>query len=160
MVAKEELLELKTKILPPGADAIIDVLASRHQQLEMTQIVLENVPLLILGRHGMIARIPIDGKLQKVSKPRVILDTLRSFFTGTDKLYVFVNLPDISLPAEVRDVLEEVEARANRKQQLLQHIDEALDRRDESEFYRLVDAYQRMCNDYKELSRFHNPTEV
>jgi len=158
MIAKEELLELKTKILPQGADAIVDLLASRHHQLEMTQIVLENVPLLILGRHGMIARIPVDGKLQKVSKPKVILDTLRTFFAGAEKLYMFVNLPDIPLPIEVRELIEEVEKRAQHKHDLQAKIDAALDTRDKAAFLRYVAAYQALCDEYKESSRFRNPT--
>lgn len=134
MVAREEILMLKTKLLPSGADPIIDFLASKHDQLEFTQIVLENVPLLIIGRHGMIARIPVGGKLQKVSHPEEILQTLQSFFNKSDLLYVFINLPDLPIPPEVTEVLLEVGKRAEQRAELRRKIDEALDRRDRALF--------------------------
>ena len=134
MVAKEELLVLKTKILPPGAYLVLDFLASRHQQAEWTQIVLENVPLLILGRHGMIARIPLNGVVQKVSQAKEIVDLLQSFFQTQDTLYIFVNLPELPLPAEVMQLLEEVQIRAQRKDALRRVIDDALDAKDKEAF--------------------------
>jgi hypothetical protein len=136
MVAKEEILSLKTKLLPSGADMIIDFLAGRHEQLDLTHIVLENVPLLIIGRHGMIARIPLHGRLEKVSQPEDILKTLQAFFQKQDQpiLYVFVNLPDLPIPHEVTRLLNEIGERARRKEELEKKIDAALDARDKHAF--------------------------
>ncbi|MBX5435610.1 MAG: IDEAL domain-containing protein [Alicyclobacillaceae bacterium] len=145
MVAKEDILVLKTKILPPGADIILDFLAARHHQVEMTHIVLENVPLVIIGRHGMIARIPVGGVLQKVSQTGEILDLLQTFLQKPDnKLYLFVNLPDLPLPVEVTQLLQEVQARAARKEQLYNTIDEALDRRDREAFMRATEELKQL----------------
>jgi hypothetical protein len=138
MVAKEEVLVLKTKLLPSGAEAILDILASRHEQLEFTNIVLENVPLLIIGRHGMIARIPVNGQLQKVSRPDEILQTLHKFFQRTDSLYVFINLPELAIPPEVTALLNEVGYRAERRSQIQQRIDASLDARDQMTFEQAV----------------------
>ena len=144
MIAKEELLLLKTKILPQGADSILDFLAARHQQVELTHIVLENVPLLIIGRHGMIARIPAAGSVQKVSKPDEILSQLRSFFNRQDVLYLFVNLPDLPVPSEVTELLREVQKRDNEKERLRQQIDEALSARDKELFIRATNELNRL----------------
>lgn len=138
MMTKDEILTLKTKLLPVGADTVIDFLATRHAQLEATNIVLENVPLLIIGRHGMIARIPIYGRIKKVSQPDEVLQTLQTFFSiqtpVPEKLYLFVNLPDLPIPPEVKQVLSEVEERTRLREQVKQKIDEALDARDKSAF--------------------------
>jgi hypothetical protein len=135
MIARHELMHLKTKILPPGAEAILDFLATRHQQVEMTHIVLENVPLLIIGRHGMIARIPAGGTVYKLSNPNEILEHLKQFLQRSDAtLYLFTNLPELPVPDEVVQVLDEVQRRHKRKEELRQIIDEALDRRDRDAF--------------------------
>ncbi|GEO25061.1 hypothetical protein AAC03nite_08460 [Alicyclobacillus acidoterrestris] len=138
MMTKDEILTLKTKLLPSGADSVIDYLAARHAQLEATNIVLENVPLLIIGRHGMIARIPIHGRIKKVSQPDEVLQLLQTFFTqpatASEKLYLFVNLPDLPIPPEVQQVLSEVEERAKLREQVKQRIDKALDERDKFAF--------------------------
>lgn len=134
MIAKEEILLLKTRLLPSGADAILDLLASKYDQLEMTQIALENVPLLIIGRLGMIARIISEGKLKKVSQPSEILQILQEFFTKSETLYLFINLPDLSVPAEVTQVLQEVSQLSYRKEEIQRQIDAALDARDKKAF--------------------------
>lgn len=137
MMTKDDILILKTKLLPAGAEAVIDFLAARNGQLEATNIVLENVPLLIIGRHGMIARLPINGRIKKVSQAEEILPALQLFFANastTDKLYVFVNLPDLPIPPEVQQVLSEVEARALRRERIRMQIDHALDQRDRTAF--------------------------
>ncbi|RIV28192.1 IDEAL domain-containing protein [Alicyclobacillaceae bacterium I2511] len=134
MVAKEDLLLLKTKILPVGAGSVLDFLAVRHHQVEITHIVLENVPLLIMGRHGMIARIPNNGSMQKISQPADILKGLREFFTRQDLLYLFINLPDLPVPTEVVQVLEEIQQRHAKRQMLLDTIDRALDQHDKNAF--------------------------
>ncbi|MFB5191623.1 IDEAL domain-containing protein [Alicyclobacillus fastidiosus] len=138
MMTKDEILTLKTKLLPSGADSVIDYLAARHAQLEATNIVLENVPLLIIGRHGMIARIPINGRIKKVSQADEVLQALQTFFAhqanSSEKLYVFVNLPDLPIPPEVQQVLSEVEERAKFREQIKQRIDQALDQRDKAAF--------------------------
>jgi hypothetical protein len=144
MIAKEDILHLKTKILPAGAEMILDFLSSYLQQVEMTSIVLENVPLLIIGRHGMIARIPNGGGIQKASQPKDIMALLQSYMPKNEKLYLFVNLPDLPLPAEVTNVIREVEERAARKQELKQLIDEALDRRDKDLFLRAVREWKEL----------------
>ncbi|MCF8564506.1 IDEAL domain-containing protein [Alicyclobacillus tolerans] len=144
MIAKEEILLLKTKILPAGADVILDFLASRHDQVELTHIVLENVPLLIIGRHGMIARVPVNGTLKKVSQLQEIMDLLNGFFQKQEKLYLFVNLPDLPLPQEVTRVLEEVQERAARKDQLRRIIDQALETGDRETFYEASGELKRM----------------
>jgi hypothetical protein len=140
MVAKEEILALKTKLLPSGADMIIDFLTGRHEQLDLTHIVLENVPLLIIGRHGMIARIPLHGRMEKVSQPEDILKTLQAFFQKQEQstLYVFVNLPDLPIPHEITRLLNEIGERARRKEELERKVDEALDARDKYAFDQAV----------------------
>lgn len=157
MMTKDELLTLKTKLLPSGADSVIDFLATRHAQLEATNIVLENVPLLIIGRHGMIARIPINGRIKKVSQPEEVLQALHTFFTSvassSDKLYLFVNLPDLPIPEEVKELLSEVEERAKRRDMVKRKIDQALDNRDKVAFnlaVRELDDLQKQ-NDMKTL---------
>ncbi|WAH35550.1 IDEAL domain-containing protein [Alicyclobacillus dauci] len=148
MMTKDEILTLKTKLLPTGADAVIDFLAARHAQLEATNIVLENVPLLIIGRHGMIARIPINGRIKKVSQSDEVLQTLQTFFTSqatsSEKLYLFVNLPDLPIPAEVKQVLSEVEERAILREEVKRRIDEALDVRDKTAFDIAVKELERL----------------
>lgn len=144
MIAKEDILSLKAKILPAGADQILDFLAGRHKQVELTHIVLENVPLLIIGRHGMIARIPINGVLQKVSQPAGILELMQTFFEKKDTLYLFINLPELPVPAEVKQVLQEVQARAARKEELHQMIDQALDNRDSALFYEASNEWRKL----------------
>lgn len=144
MIAKEDILSLKAKILPAGADQVLDFLAGRHKQVELTHIVLENVPLLIIGRHGMIARIPINGVLQKVSQPAGILELLQTFFQKKDTLYLFINLPELPVPAEVTQVLQEVQARAARKEELHKLIDRALDNRDSALFYEASDEWRKL----------------
>ncbi|MDQ0191232.1 IDEAL domain-containing protein [Alicyclobacillus cycloheptanicus] len=146
MIAKEDILSLKAKILPAGADQILDYLVARHQQVELTHIVLENVPLLIIGRHGMIARIPVNGVLQKVSQPAGILELLHAFFQKQETLYLFINLPDIPVPSEVTQVLQEVQARALRKEELRRLIDRALDERDEALFYQASEEWRKLTS--------------
>ncbi len=150
MVAKEEILALKTKLLPSGADMIIEFLAGRHEQLELTHIVLENVPLLIIGRHGMIARIPLHGRLEKVSQPEDILKTLQTFFLKQEQqiLYVFVNLPDLPIPHEITKLLTEIGERARRKEELERKVDAALDARDKSAFDQAVKDLLKLRNEY------------
>jgi IDEAL domain len=147
MITRQDLLLLKTKILPTGAEAILDYLASKHHQVEMTNIVLENVPLLIIGRHGMIARIPTGGGVQKVSQPAEILEQLQLFFQKQDTLYLFINLPDIPMPSEVTQVLEEVQRRHDRKQELRKLIDEALERRDKALFMAASNELKQLMNE-------------
>lgn len=155
MMTKEEILTLKTKLLPSGADAVIDFLATRNSHLEATNIVLENVPLLIIGRHGMIARIPLNGRLKKVSQPEDVLHTLQTFFgqsQNADTVYVFVNLPDLPIPPEVEKVLSEVEARTDLRDEIKRKIDQALDNRDKSAFDIAVKELETLQKDDEELT--------
>ncbi|GMA61861.1 IDEAL domain-containing protein [Alicyclobacillus fastidiosus] len=156
MMTKDEILTLKTKLLPSGADSVIDFLAARHAQLEATNIVLENVPLLIIGRHGMIARIPINGRIKKVSQADEVLQTLQTFFAhqanSSEKLYVFVNLPDLPIPPEVQQVLSEVEERAKLRDQVKQRIDQALDRRDKAAFDAAVKELELLQREEERLT--------
>jgi hypothetical protein len=138
MITKQELLALRNRILPPGATKIIELLAEHHMHLEMTGIVLEHVPLLIIGRHGMIARIPVNGRIVKISEPNEIYRGLQAFFENKSTLYVFINLPAIRFPSEVQEVIEEVAERIRRKEALYQEIDRALEAKDRSRFHELV----------------------
>ncbi|MCL6600217.1 IDEAL domain-containing protein [Alicyclobacillus macrosporangiidus] len=156
MVAREELLLLKTKILPAGADAIVDFLASHHQQIEMTHIVLENVPLLIIGRHGMIARIPSGGTMHKISQPNEILEHLKQYLNKQETLYLFINLPDLPLPREVTQVLEEVIRRDARKLELRRTIDEALEKRDRELFYKASRELNALLAESYDSTNTHN----
>lgn len=144
MIAKEEILMLKTKILPAGADVVLDFLASRHSQVELTHIVLENVPLLIIGRHGMIARIPLNGGVKKVSQLQEIVELLQTFFQRNEKLYMFVNLPDLPLPEEVTQLLDEIQARVAKKDALWKVIDEALETGNRDLFYRASNELKQL----------------
>lgn len=127
MITKNELLQLKTKILPKGANAVLDFLAARSSQVEETKIVLENVPLLIIGRLGMILRLQGESGTQKVSVARDIIQKLQVYFINNEKLYLYVNLPELHFPAEVTNVLNEVDAIAHEKEMLQGDIDKALD---------------------------------
>ena len=139
MILKEELLVLKTKLLPSGAEAIVDFLVTHCEQLEQTQIVLENVPLLIIGRHGMIARISLHGKVQKVSQLDEIMELLQIYFASkSEPLFLFVNLPDLPVPSEVILVLAEVTQRAMHRAEIESRIDAALDARDRNAFEQAV----------------------
>ncbi|ADG06599.1 IDEAL domain-containing protein [Kyrpidia tusciae] len=144
MVAKEHLLALKNRILPPGAGPVIELLSQHHQQLEMTSIILEHVPLIIIGRHGMIARLPIDGRITKLSQPPEILTSLQRFFESEQTLYVFINLPEIQFPAAVTEVIREVEERVQKRDELMRQIDEALERRDRGAFLRLAQSLAQL----------------
>jgi len=150
MMTKDDILLLKTKLLPPGAEAVIDFLAARHSQLESTNIVLENVPLLIIGRHGMIARLPLNGRIKKVSQAEEILPALQAYFnnaSSTDKLFVFINLPELPIPPEVQQVLSEVEARAMRREEIRMKIDRALDERNREAFDRAVKELEELMRE-------------
>lgn len=149
MIAKEEILMLKTKILPAGAELVLDFLASRHNQVELTHIVLENVPLLIIGRHGMIARIPVNGTMKKVSQLQEIVELLQGFFQRNEKLYMFVNLPDLPLPEEVTRLLEEIQVRVAKKDALWKVINEALETGNRDLFY-------RASSELKQLTAYEN----
>jgi len=144
VIAKEELLHLKTKILPDGAEYILDYLAQHHNQIELSNIVLENVPLLIIGRHGMIARVYESGRIVKASQPRDINELLQAFMKRGEKLYLFINLPDLPIPDEVAEVLEEVEKRSRRKDELREIVDEALDTRNRNLFLRATEELKRL----------------
>ncbi|MDI3256113.1 MAG: IDEAL domain-containing protein [Kyrpidia sp.] len=140
MVAKEQLLALKNRILPPGAGPVIELLSQHHQKLEITSIILEHVPLLIIGRHGMIARLPLDGRVNKLSQPPEILEALQRFFELEQTLYVFINLPEIQFPDAVTSVIREIEERVQKRDELMHRIDEALERRDRGAFLRWAQA--------------------
>lgn len=146
MIAKEELLRLKTKILPSGADAVLDFLAQHHQQIEMTNIALENVPLLIIGRQGILARISTASGFQKASQPKDIMALISGFLQKNEILYVFINLPDLPIPTEVTAVLEEVQKRANRKEELKKSIDEALDTGNQPLFVEATNELNQLSN--------------
>jgi uncharacterized protein YpiB (UPF0302 family) len=71
----------------------------------------------------------------KLSNPNEILEHLKQFFQRSDAtLYLFTNLPELPVPDEVVQVLDEVQRRHKRKEELRQIIDEALDRRDRDAF--------------------------
>ncbi|MDP9728363.1 IDEAL domain-containing protein [Alicyclobacillus sp. TC] len=142
MIPQDELLQLKSKLLPNGAEPVVDILSQYFQQIEPTQIILQNVPLLILGRHGMIAWIPDNGKLQKSSNPDDILKHLQTFLPSKQTLYLFVNLPELPVPEEVTQVLKEISERHRKRLILQEKIDAALDARDRQAFLKAVQELQ------------------
>ncbi len=134
MMTQAQFDELRAKLLPPGADRVVDLLARYRERIETIAIVIEKVPLLIIGRHGMIARLPKGNATQKFSQPDDILSALQDFFPQNESLYVFVNLPDLHVPAYISSLLSEIAEKVERQEILRARIDEALDRGDKAAF--------------------------
>ncbi len=129
-----KLSDLHIKILPPGADRVLDVLEKNSERIECIDFIIEKVPLLIMGRHGMIVRFFSVNGTQKYSQPAEIAAALIDFFKQDEKLYLFVNLPDLPIPAHVNELIDEIAIKVDLATQFRHHIDEALDARDHNEF--------------------------
>ena len=147
MMTQAQFDELRTKLLPPGADRIIDLLARYRERVETIAIVLEKVPLLIIGRHGMIARLPQGNTQQKFSQQGEILSALQDFFLRNEPLYVFVNLPDLHVPSYISGLLKEIVEKVDRQENLRARIDEALDCGDKEAFRHYTGELQRLNNE-------------
>ena len=144
MMTQAQFDELRAKLLPSGADGVVDLLARYRDRIETMSIVIEKVPLLIIGRHGMIARLPKGSTLQKFSQPDDILSALQDFLSQDETLYVFVNLPDLHVPAYISGLLREIAEKVERQETLRARIDEALDRGDKAAFCQYTSELQRL----------------
>ncbi|PWI57731.1 IDEAL domain-containing protein [Sulfoacidibacillus thermotolerans] len=134
MITQTELDELRIKLLPPGAERVLELLAAHRERVEAITVVMDKVPLLIIGRHGMIARLPMDGVLQKVSQTKDVVTMLERFFEGENVLYLFVNLPALQIPLFISQMLQETAQKYQHMLTLRTCIDEALDRGDRNAF--------------------------
>lgn len=146
MITQTELDALRVKLLPSGAQRVIKVLDSHRDHVEIITIVMDKVPLLIIGRHGMIARLPVDGVLQKVSESKNIVTLLDLFFKQDQMLYLFVNIPHIQVPAHIKEMLAHIEVQYNDKNMLRAAIDDALDRKDRAAFMAYTAELQQMLD--------------
>lgn len=134
MLTKAQIQELRMKILPSGGNSIVDILHQYRDQVTITTIALENVPLVIIAKHGIIARIPVKGVARKLSQPEEIATALKTFFSTREILYLYINLPAFVVPSYVDELLNELTERDNRRMELQKKIDEALDNKDKSAF--------------------------
>lgn len=153
MATKETLSDLHIKILPQGAEKILTLLEEHAEQVETISFVLENIPLLIIGRHGMIARIPQNKVMQKFAQPNDILTALRDFFHQSGMLYLFINLPNLPVPAFVSELIDELSAKMTMIEEIRRNIDDALDRRDYQAFLEWSQALHSLDEEYSEPHR-------
>lgn len=137
MIAKEQIEELRLKILPAGSERIVNLLIEHRDQVIMAKVAMEGVPLVILARHGVLARLPVKGMMSKLSNPTAIVEPLSHFFHGRDTLYLYTNLPAIAVPECVQEVLDEAALQVQSKEELKQRINAALDALDREAFMRL-----------------------
>ncbi len=150
MLTMAQIQELRMKILPTGGNSIVDILHQYRDQVTVTTIALENVPLIIIAKHGIIARIPVNGSAHKLSHPEEIATALKAFFSTRDMLYLYINLPAFVVPSYVDELLYELTERDDRKQELQKRIDEALDNKDKSAFIDLSRALAMLEQHNKE----------
>ena len=136
MINQAKLTELHIKILPHGADRVLELLEKHVDRVEFVSFVIEKVPLLIIGRHGMIARLPQNNVTQKFSQPAEIINALRGFFTQQETLYLFINLPNLPVPQHISDLIEEIADKLQTAENIRRQIDNALDQRDQAAFLR------------------------
>ena len=146
MLTKAQIQELRMKILPTGGGSIIDILNQHREFVTVTSIALENVPMVIIAKHGILARLPIHGSIQKYSNAKEIVDALKIFFEKKEMLYLYINLPAFHVPSYVDEMLFEVTKRDDQKQQLIKMIDEALQRKDQDTFKALSLQLQALEN--------------
>jgi hypothetical protein len=144
VITESDLTELRMKILPPGGEQVVSLLNRYRDRVTVTSVTLENVPLVILGRHGMIARLPVDGGMQKLSEPAAMIKGLQAFLAGSSGLYLYANLPDLCVPPFVDDLIDEVARRAALRTKLGEQIDAALDARDAALFATLVNRLRQL----------------
>ncbi len=134
MITQTQLDQLRVKILPPGTERVLELLALHRDHVETIGVIIDKVPLLIIGRHGMITRLPMNGVLQKVSQTKEVLSLLEQFFTSDNTLYLFVNLPDLQIPPYISQLLGQIAEKYEQIVILQSLIDEALDRGDRTAF--------------------------
>lgn len=137
MIAKEQLEELRLKILPPGSEKIVALLIAHADQIALAKVAMEGVPLIILARHGVLARLPVKGVMSKLSSPEAIITPLGHFFQGRETLYLYTNLPALTVPPCVQEVLDEAARMQESREELKQRINAALDAMDREAFMRL-----------------------
>ena len=142
VIMESEIAELQLRILPAGGERVVQLLNQYRERVTITSVTLENVPLLIIARHGMIARLPVDGAAQKLSQTAAILEGLLRFFKGQETLYLYVNLPELPIPPFVGDVIAEVAQRVNHKEELRKQIDRAIDSGDRAAFLELAKKWR------------------
>ena len=150
MLTQAQIQELRMKILPPGGNSIVDILNQFREQVTVTTIALENVPLVIIAKHGIIARIPVNGAARKLSQPEEIVQALKSFFSTREMLYLYINLPVFVVPSYVDELLFELTQRDDRRQQLHKEIDEALDQQNKEAFITLTKSLRELEEPHKE----------
>ena len=144
MITESEIGELRLKILPAGGEQVIEMLHRHRERVTTTSVTLENVPLIILARHGMIGRLPVEGSLQKLSQAAAIVEALRRFFESGETLYLYVNLPDLAIPSFVDEVISEVAARMAERERLRGEVDRALEVGDRALFQKLSAEWRRL----------------
>ncbi|MCY0877006.1 MAG: IDEAL domain-containing protein [Firmicutes bacterium] len=137
MIAKEQLEELRLKILPAGSAKIVDLLIAHYDRVVPAKVAMEGVPLVIIARHGVLARLPIKGVMTKLSSPEAITTPLQHFFQGRETLYLYTNLPALTVPDCVQEVLDEAASRLQSTEELKRRINAALDAMDRETFMRL-----------------------
>ncbi len=142
VIMESEIAELQLRILPSGGERVVQLLNQYRERVTTTSVTLENVPLLIIARHGMIARLPVDGAAQKLSQTAAILEGLQRFFKSQETLYLYVNLPELPIPPFVGDVIAEVAQRVNHKEELRKQIDRAIDSGDRAAFLELAKKWR------------------
>lgn len=138
MLAQEVLDDLRLKILPEGGDRILCLLARYREHVNLITVAMDHVPLIIVARHSLLARLPVAGTIQKLSQAPQIIEAAESFLAEQDTLYLYLHLPMAAAPSLVLDLLEEVTNRVQRRAILRERIDYALDHLDRNEFTRLV----------------------
>ncbi len=146
MINSTKLSDLHIKILPPGADRVLDILEKHADRVELISFVIEKVPLLIMGRHGMIARLPQNNVIQKYSQPVEIINALRDFFQQQETLYLFINLPNLPVPKHVSELIDEVANMVETMEGIKRKIDDALDRRDHVAFLQWTQELKKLEN--------------
>lgn len=144
VIMESEIAELQLRILPVGGERVVQLLNQHRERVTTTSMTLENVPLVIIARHGMIARLPFDGVIQKLSQTGAILEGLQRFFKSQEILYLYVNLPDLPIPSFVDDVIAEVARRVSRREQLREMIDRAIDNGDRTAFLDLTKEWRAL----------------
>lgn len=134
----EDIATLQLRLLPPGGDALVALLRRHRDSILLTAIALEGVPLIIIARQGILARLPVSGVMKKISQPEPILEAARHFLAEGNKVYLYVNLPEIPLPASVREAISAAVEETEEREVLRQRINDALDRGDKPGFMRLT----------------------
>lgn len=138
MCADEDIETLRLRLLPAGGDALVALLSQHRDNVLLTRIALEGVPLIIIARQGILARLPVSGAMKKISQPEPLLEAASHFLAGGNKVYLYVNLPEIPLPASVREAIHSAAAQMEEREILRQRINDALDCGDKPGFMRLT----------------------